>query len=61
MAHQVDLFWVPKLADTEYFEADHNGGGYARSPLTLPVTFRDVHAVTDSLRLRGDPPSVSAG
>jgi hypothetical protein len=23
MAHQVDLFWVPQLADTECLEADH--------------------------------------
>ncbi|HEY5987393.1 MAG TPA: transposase, partial [Streptosporangiaceae bacterium] len=26
MAHQIDLFCVPQLADTECLEADHNGG-----------------------------------
>jgi hypothetical protein len=26
MAHQIDLFCVPQLADTECLEVDHNGG-----------------------------------
>jgi hypothetical protein len=26
MAHQIDLFCVPQLADTGCLEADHNGG-----------------------------------
>jgi hypothetical protein len=30
MAHQIDLFCVPQLADTGCLETDHNGG-YARA------------------------------
>jgi hypothetical protein len=52
MAHQIDLFCVPQLADTGCLEADHNGGsacGYQElsAPLAIPTTatIAGVHAV----------------
>ena len=41
MAHQIDLFCVPQLADTGCLEADHNGGYFASSSWAF-VTESDV-------------------
>jgi len=40
MAHQIDLFCVPQLADTGCVEADHNGGDTRGPPRNL-TTLRD--------------------
>jgi hypothetical protein len=40
MLRQIDLFCVPRLADTGCLEADHNGGLASRLRLAL-VTDRD--------------------
>jgi hypothetical protein len=40
MAHQIDLFCVPQLADTGCLEADHNGGYLRGFLLTVSYTQR---------------------
>jgi hypothetical protein len=35
VAHQIDLFCVPQLADTACLEADHNGGYRSQSAEVL--------------------------